>query len=1080
MREIKAALILAALVFVGITAKSQYKYPEVNKFSRQFIHNYSQREYGDSLGVQNWSITQDEHGIMYFGNIIHVLEFDGVSWDNTRTPVEATYITAIMADQSGKIFFGGNGVFGYLENEITGKKKHVTLSDSLEAEHSFFSNIWRIFEYKDNILFFAQEGIYLWNGQTIDVIFPDYSFHLAFVLNDELFVRQRGYGLMKYTDGEFKLIPGGDIFKEYGVFGMYLKTDGNILITSQEIGLYKYAQGKTISKLKTNYEKYFNNAGIIGGTMLHDGNIALNTTRNGVIIINQKGEIISIIDQNSGLRDNDVKQVFQDRDNRLWLALNTGISMVNYDSNVWLYDYNTGLFGTTQSVIIHDEEVFTGTNTGLYKKNKLPDERIFKHFSQIEGLNSEIKQLLSVGKTLLIGSQDGLYAFEKNKGIFQIAEIDASALYWSDKTKRLFVSGENGLFIFSQKPKWQMLASYEEFAVSNPLNIAESPGLPDNVNIIWIGGIGDGVWRIIIFDDFSYDFDFYVGSSDGLGTLWVRPVNYQDRVLFGVFNGLLRFVDENEILETLPDSIRDNSVDFRGYFEHIELPGIANMSISHLAHAFGKTWVNADYNIFYGDNIDSLSHYPFQTINMGRIFDIAAKNSSTLWLATDDGLAKVKTDLKTNYTQKPIINIRKIITGADSVLYYAYNAVTDKPSTTLPYSSNAINISYASAFEENAQQAMYSYKLGGFDNDWSEWSHITQSNYVNLREGNYNFMVKAKDAYNNESDISTFSFRVLPPWYRTFWAYVLYGVCFILLVLIIVKLSIMRLKAKNIQLEKIIEKRTEEIRNQKDEIARQHKVVLQQKDSITSSIRYASRIQNALVPQEDFLLKHIPESFIFWIPRDIVSGDFYWIKSIPPYISIVAADCTGHGVPGAFMSMLGISFLNELAQREKPGEVSKVLEHLRLYIKDTLGQTGDRTEQKDGMVLAFCTINTDNNKLYFAGANTPLWLIRNNELIEYKGTKNPIGIHPREIPFEAHQIQLQKNDAIYMFSDGYVDQFGGPEGRKLGKRALGEMLLKINNLPMQEQKQILDKNLKNWMTDEYTQIDDILVMGIRV
>ncbi len=1081
MRRKISAIILLLFLLISTGIYANTKKPEVSKFSRHFVVNYSQREYGDSCAAQNWSVAQAHDGIMYFGNAFRVLEFDGVNWNNTRTTINSLYVTALMAGTNGNVYVGANNEFGYLKNNKFGAKEYISISDSLSLEDSYFSNIWRIYDYNNKVLFFAQEKIFLWDGENLDIINPQTSFHLAFVLDEQLYVRQRGIGLMKYSNDEFVIVNKGDKFKDFGVFGIFPFPDKEAcLIITQEAGFFKMQNNKKIIPVNTPYYDYLNSAGIIGGILLHDGNIALNTLRNGVIIIDFEGNIKTIIDQNSGLRDNEIKQVYQDNNNQLWLAHNSGVSMVSYNSTLQVYDFNTGLFGNYQSVAVHNNSIFAGTTIGLFKKNVIPSDRIFQHFKQVEGFNAEVKKLLSVNDYIVIGSPEGLYAWGTNTGVFKIADIDATAIYWSEKSNRLFVSGNDGLFIFTSKPKWQMVAAYEELAIYEPLGIAENLSNPYESSEIWIGTLNDGVWQLFIEEDYSYDFELYIGRADGLGSSWVKPLMFDNEVLFGLPDGLMRFVDEKEIISSLPDSLQEESTNIRGYFEFYNIPGKEEQVITHLLKKFNKVWLSANYRIYFGDDLDNLSHFPFQTMELGRIFDIQPADSATIWLATDDGLAKVNTTWRDDYAQNPLINLRKIVTRNDSVLFHSYSHADKELSKTLPYSLNEIRFHYSSQYNENGFKALYSYKLQGFDTEWSEWSVLSNNAYFNLREGDYTFKVKAKDPYDNESEIIKYEFRILPPWYRTSWAYILYGISALLLVLLIVKLSIMRLKAKNIQLEKIIEKRTEEIRKQKDEIANQHKIVVQQKEAITSSIRYASRIQNALVPQEEYLKEFLPESFIFWIPRDIVSGDFYWIKHSKPYISIVAADCTGHGVPGAFMSMLGIAFLNELAQREKPGEVASVLEHLRNYIKNTLGQTGSVTEQKDGMVMAFCTLNTETLKLYFAGANTPLWIYRDNELIEYKPTKNPIGIHLREVPFEANQIQMKKNDVVYMFSDGYVDQFGGDEGKKFGKRMFREYLLSIHHLPLEEQKKQLGENLKKWMRDEYTQLDDILVMAFKV
>ena len=253
-----------------------------------------------------------------------------------------------------------------------------------------------------------------------------------------------------------------------------------------------------------------------------------------------------------------------------------------------------------------------------------------------------------------------------------------------------------------------------------------------------------------------------------------------------------------------------------------------------------------------------------------------------------------------------------------------------------------------------------------------------------------------------------------------------------------------------------------------------------QKKQITDSIEYASRIQTAVLPPGEYISKLIPEHFIFYKPRDIVSGDFYWITHKEGKTIIAAVDCTGHGVPGAFMSMLGFAFLNEIVNKSTEIKASTILNQLRDYVKESLHQTGKDDETKDGMDIALCIIDTNNFTLQYSGAYNPLYLIKNKNLISLKADRMPIGIHLIEKEsFTNHEIDIEKGDTIYVFTDGYIDQFGGPDARKFKLLPFKEMLLEIKDYPMEEQKRMLEEKFYLWKGDS-EQIDDVLVMGIRI
>ncbi|MCK4991359.1 MAG: serine/threonine-protein phosphatase, partial [Bacteroidales bacterium] len=248
---------------------------------------------------------------------------------------------------------------------------------------------------------------------------------------------------------------------------------------------------------------------------------------------------------------------------------------------------------------------------------------------------------------------------------------------------------------------------------------------------------------------------------------------------------------------------------------------------------------------------------------------------------------------------------------------------------------------------------------------------------------------------------------------------------------------------------------------------------------ITDSIGYAQRIQAAILPHKTYLDKLIPEYFVLYKPRDIVSGDFYWIKEVESSIVIVVADCTGHGVPGAFMSMLGITLLNEQFVEGRSHKPAEIMGELRTKVKAMLVQEGTIRDQKDGMDMAIAIINKEKKELQFAGAYNPLYLIRQGELIELKGDKQPIGIHWEETEFKDHVVKLKESDTVYVFSDGYVDQYGGEHRKKFKTQKFKELLLSVQAESMEKQKQEIDNTFEAWRGNR-EQIDDVCVVGVKV
>jgi len=252
-----------------------------------------------------------------------------------------------------------------------------------------------------------------------------------------------------------------------------------------------------------------------------------------------------------------------------------------------------------------------------------------------------------------------------------------------------------------------------------------------------------------------------------------------------------------------------------------------------------------------------------------------------------------------------------------------------------------------------------------------------------------------------------------------------------------------------------------------------------QQKELTDSIYYASYIQSALLPTHEEWNRILPESFIFYHPRDVVSGDFYWIKKNRNTIIVVVADCTGHGVPGAFMSILGISFLNEIYSKGNIPSAKSILNQLREKVMKALRQTGDIDEPKDGMDITLCMIDLNTNTLQFAGANNPIYIIRNQELIEIKGDSMPIVVAlEQEKTFTNHEFTLSPNDTVYLFTDGYPDQFGGEGGKKFKYPNFRNLLQRIQQYPVARQGEKIESVLKKWKGD-YRQVDDILVIGFK-
>lgn len=284
-----------------------------------------------------------------------------------------------------------------------------------------------------------------------------------------------------------------------------------------------------------------------------------------------------------------------------------------------------------------------------------------------------------------------------------------------------------------------------------------------------------------------------------------------------------------------------------------------------------------------------------------------------------------------------------------------------------------------------------------------------------------------------------------------------------------------QLKEANEDLEQKVVERTMQLQDSKNQIEKQHR-------KIQSSINYALRIQTAMLPKPKEFKRLLDESFILFKPKDVISGDFYWLDQTKDGQPVLAlSDCTGHGVPGAFMTLIGNELLTSIFNAEEIINPDEILVSLHKHVVTTLRQDED-SNIKDGMDIAICRIDPENKKLYFSGAKNGLIIIKNGELEEIKGDKHSVGGHrsDNDKPYEINEIDISEEANYYLFTDGYIDQFGGPEGRKFMRGQLKKLLLEIHEKPMAEQGVVLDKTIQSWMGDKHAQIDDISIIGFRM
>jgi len=1082
-------LIIVFQLFSPSLLSQNYKLPVIN---------YTSKEYGRGYQAVNYSIILDNRDIVYAGNANGILEYDGKSWDFIPVRLGAN-VLSMAKDSFGTIFVGSQNEFGYLAPDDAGRLVYNSVSDSLPENDHLFNQVWKTYVSGNKVYFQAYENIFILEDNRIIPIYPETTFHTSFLVNGKFFVRERKRGLVEYTSGQLVLVPGGEYFSDLGIFAMLPMTNSdNIFVATQEKGFFLFypnEENTPFVPVKTNNDAFLIQAGILGGLLLEDGNYAFNTTNEGIIITDQKGNILNIYNTQSGLAVNDVKQIYQDRNKNIWCALNNGISRIDYSSPLSFYKEESGIQGSASTIIRYGGKLYIGTTNGLYVQKSDGGLTGSIEFNPLRNFSHQVWALKEIDGNLIVGTDGGLFKISDNKASM-ISGINSFTLYYLPEKNWLFVGGNQGLSLFQTKPLLKLLKDFSDIHEDIKL-IAENKKSYYEGAELWLGTSLQGAIKIIMHNDLSHETFKYYGEFDGLNEGWVLPFISGDSVIFGTRTGIFIFNDEELIKLSLPDSLRNDPDNFRGFFEGSDL---LNYPIT--APVYGivedpeRIWINIDNEIgFFAKNqTDTIISRPFKGIDMGQVNYMYPDAKMVCWFAADDGLIRFEPNYKKDFNQDFNTFIRRIIVSKDSVLFSGTHFSSDidteilqRISLTqlietvpiLPHSLNDFQFRFSAPFFDDEQKILFSFKLNGYSDEYSAWSSQNTVNFINLHEGEYTFMVKARNVYGRESEPDKYSFTIKPPWFRTLWAFAGYIAAFLFVIYLAIQISLSNLKRKNERLEQIVLQRTAEIRAQNIELSRQKK-------EITDSIHYAQRIQNAVLPSLKNIEKKFPEYFILLKPRDIVSGDFYWLSDTGRKIIIVAADCTGHGVPGAFMSMLGISYLNKIVNENKITEPNQILEKLRENVIQALKQTGREGEQKDGMDMALCVIDFDNLTMEFSGAQNPLYLIRGNELLETKADRMPVAYYEQMSDFTSHKIPLKQGDCFYMFSDGYADQFGGPMGKKFKYKALKELLIRVKEKSMAEQKELLEKNIQDWATGpdingrQYDQVDDILIVGIRI
>ncbi len=1085
-------------------------------------------ELEDRYNLKSWSILQDENQIMFFANRKGILTFNGIQWDLISMP--SFPLTMYRHPMYNIIFIGCNNDLGYIEKNNKGNYEFK----SIITDSTYLGFVNEIASYNNKLIVLSEQVISIFNIQDytlVNQIVADSNmyFNNLIQIQDKLLITSTNNDLYSLKNDSIKPAAFKG-FKETGLVLFNIPYESKTIIGTSNNKLFVF-DGKTLNEFKIKDQDYLNESILLNSISVSDSSFAVSTLIGGVLVIHKKtGKTLFKVSYATGLPDDEIFALGKDVHDGLWLSHDLGISRVDFSLPIRQYNSYPGLEGNLLSIILFNNSVYVGTSESVYNLSEIkdfsekevtvkvkppvqktiiqnapvhpPPKTVIKEdeskskskkkkksfFARlIDKIEEPAKILASKEPDSKLGtSRKRTSVSYKKKKILELKSIShryVKIAGLEDKCKQLvpfhsmlLVSGNNGLYeITNNKVKTIIKDKYIHYVElskvnSNKVYVCTSDGflILEYKNQVWNIQDIDALANESVYSVIEKDTLLWIGTDNDvfqynlktkLTNYYTIDNNFADPTIVKEIN--------NEIYAFLPSKVFVYKFKKDSLVEENVITGELKNDLSYInsqTDAFWlyneKTWQALKYPEKY-----NLQNNIYLSLFEG-IENIYIDYKKNIWIIDKDKkLYKIVYSKGILYN--PDLNIFvKEIKNQEGIEFTIENLVLD-------YKNNSLKITLAAPFyiKENAIQ--YQYFVEGLMKQWSDWGTSSIINFPYIPPGDYMLHVRAKNVLGNVSSEQTIDFFIKKPFWQRGWFYLIVSLILLALIVFVVKLRERKLQRDKQILEQKVKERTKTIEEQKDHI-------LKQNEEITDSIQYAKRIQTAVLPSVEKLDRTLPDYFVLFRPRDIVSGDFYWMAEKDDKIIIVAADCTGHGVPGAFMSMLGVSFLNEIVNKGQINQANKILNQLRAHVKETLSQTGKEGEAKDGMDISLLMFDFKKNIVQYSGAYNPLYLVRNGELIETKADKMPIGIHIAEKDsFTNNEIKLKKGDTLYIFSDGFIDQFGGDAGRKFMAKPFKKLLAEIQTSPMDEQKFILNETFDAWR-GEYNQIDDVIIIGIRI
>ncbi|MEK6615394.1 MAG: two-component regulator propeller domain-containing protein, partial [Bacteroidota bacterium] len=822
---------------------------------------------------------------------------------------------------------------------------------------------------------------------------------------------------------------------------------------------------------------------------------------------NYKGPVFQTISSIQGLSNDRVLSIIQDREKNIWIGTYLNLNQY-FDEQFEIYGSNEGLDNSLVWSVIQDKKgnFWLGTEGGLVQfipdtylaKNeeeeneseKLSDKKSkpIKIASKKKGEEKKINLPVSIPSA----TDSLLHPFRFFKLTGTDGEIlNTSALYEDMKGNIWYTDFGKGLSRFN--PSSKEINNYTVEKSGLPVNEIYSIAGDKDSNI-WIGTNKGGLLKFNIntekFEQFT--------TEKGIGSNQIYTIfcDSKNRMWFGTLSGNLTMYD-GSTFKTFSDK--------EGY------PSKFTLCITEDGN--GNLWFGTfDLGIYKYDGSSFKNYSTKDGLSSNTPFLLSADNNNNLWIGTGLGVDRfnLKDETFKHYEKEDgflgvEINPNAVCKDKDGALWFGsiiglvkYNSKNEKNNqmesittikkprlffrdieipadNTFSWSQNHFTFDFIGTSLTNPKRVKYKYMLAGLDTTWSPITKANSVTYPDLNAGEYTFLVKSCNndgIWNNEP--VTFHFIITPPFWKTTWFWAASAITALVIIILFVKWRERKLKKENLILEQKVVERTEVINKQNMELEKKNQ-------HITDSIDYAKRIQDAIFVSAEEMKKYPFEWFLLFKPKAIVSGDFYWCHERENKIWVATADCTGHGVPGAFMSLIGYNLLNHAVKEMKLFKPSEILNELRKMMQETFANNDTGASVKDGMAIALVCVDKKDNSIEYAGSYNGLYVVKEGKLEEYKADRIPIGHSEHDAEsglFTNHRIEVKQGDSVYLFSDGYADQPGGPNKKKFFYGPFRQLLTDIHSHPLQEQKKKLDDTISEWMQDR-EQVDDITIFGIR-